>query len=99
MQPINEKPSRNEDEYFLKLDAELLKQRRAALDAERAAAERHTHYMKCPKDGGDLVEREFHHVKVDICSDCGGIWLDRGELEQVAGTNRRGFLSALLANR
>ena len=99
MQPINEKPSRNEDEYFIKLDAELLRARRAELDAQRAAAERHSHFMKCPRDGGDLVEREYHHVKVDVCNECGGVWLDRGELEQVAGTDRRGFLSSLLSRR
>jgi hypothetical protein len=97
MQPINEKPSRNEDEFFIRQDAELLRARRAELDAKRAEAERHSHFMKCPRDGGDLVEREYHHVKVDVCGECGGVWLDRGELEQVAGTDRRGFLKSLLS--
>ncbi len=96
MQPINEKPSRNEDEYFLKYDAELLKARRAQLDAARQAAETHpAHTMRCPRDGAELVEREFHHVKVDVCSRCGGAWLDQGELEQVSHVDRRGFLGAL----
>jgi len=31
--PIKQKPSRNEDEYFRKLDAELIKAQRAKLDA------------------------------------------------------------------
>ena len=31
-----EKPSRNEDEYFAKLNAELIKERRAALDTARS---------------------------------------------------------------
>ena len=31
--PIEQKPSRNEDEYFRKLDAELIKAQRAKLDA------------------------------------------------------------------
>ena len=34
----DEKPSRNEDVYFAKLDAELIKEQRARLDAERTAA-------------------------------------------------------------
>lgn len=78
-----EVPSRNEDEYFAKQDAELLKQMREKLDAERQALERKVHYMKCPKCGGDLAEQERESVKIDICGDCGGIWLDAGELEMV----------------
>ena len=94
--PIEEKPSRNEDEYFVKMDAELLKKRRAALDAERAARERKSHFMKCPKCGGDLQEREYNDVKIDACSDCGGVWLDAGELELVAHQFPGGMAGRLL---
>lgn len=79
-----EKPSRNEDEYFVKQDAELIKAQRARLDAERKVAERKSHFMKCPKDGADLVEREFHQVKVDVCAECNGMWFDGGEIEMIA---------------
>jgi hypothetical protein len=68
------KPSRDEDEYFLLHDAELLKEQRARLDAERLRAERSAHYMKCPKCGADLVEREFSGVKVDVCPTANGMW-------------------------
>jgi hypothetical protein len=34
------KPSSNEDEYFLRRDAEWLKEQRAKLDAERQAKQR-----------------------------------------------------------
>lgn len=95
MQPLNEKPSRNEDEYFLKYDAELLKARRAELDAARAARAQAPHAMACPVDGGAFVERELHHVKIDTCTVCGGVWLDKGELEQLTQVDRRGFLGAL----
>jgi ribosomal protein L37AE/L43A len=86
--PIEEKPSRNEDEYFVKQDAELIKQRRAQLDAERAKLERQTRSMKCPKCGAELQEREYHNVKIDACPSCGGVWLDAGELELVAHLDR-----------
>lgn len=79
----SDKPSNVEDEYFFKLDQELLRQQRARLDAERQAAERKSHYMKCPKCGHDLVEVPFQHVKVDRCPDCGGMWFDRGEFEML----------------
>lgn len=76
-------PSRNEDEYFLLQDAELIKAHRAKLDAERDAAERRKHLMKCPKCGTDLKEQELKRVKVDICPSCKGMWLDAGELELI----------------
>lgn len=80
------KPSKNEDEYFLLQDQELLKAQRAKLDAERTAAERKAHYMKCPKCGADLQEVEFSHVKVDTCGTCRGMWLDAGEIEMIGRT-------------
>lgn len=80
---IESKPSSNEDEYFVRQDAALLKAKRAELDAQRASAERHSHHMRCPKCGGQLAERTFHHVKIDRCHDCKGVWLDAGELEQL----------------
>ena len=82
--PTENKPSKNEAEYFLLRDAELIKAQRARLDAERLATERKAHHMKCPKCGADLAERKFHHVKVDSCHECHGMWLDSGELEMIA---------------
>lgn len=78
-----EKPSKNEDEYFLLQDQELIAANRAKLDAERAAAKRKEHFNKCPKCGADLKEQEFKHVKIDVCPDCRGMWLDAGELEMI----------------
>jgi uncharacterized protein len=99
MPPHDEsKPSRNEDEFFVKRDAELIKEQRARLNAERAQLERKSHYMKCPKCGGTLQETDFHHVKIDKCPDCGGMWLDKGELEMlehVDQSNVRGFVRSL----
>ena len=84
----DEKPSRNEEEYFARQDAELMKAKRAQLDAERTKAARSQTLMKCPKDGTDLKEREFHHVKIDMCPRCKGVWLDEGELEILAMHDR-----------
>ncbi len=76
------KPSRNEDEYFLKLDAELIKAHRARLDAERKQIEL-SHPWKCPKCRGSLYETTIQHVKVDVCESCKGMWLDAGEFEML----------------
>lgn len=43
------------------------------------------HYMRCPKCGQELDEITFRDVKVDKCFSCGGVFLDDGELEQLAG--------------
>ena len=84
------KPSSNEEEYFRKRDAELVKAWRAKLDAERAEQARTTARLKCPKCGGDLEERDMHDVKVDVCTQCSGVWLDAGELELLRQTERGG---------
>jgi hypothetical protein len=78
------KPSKNEDEYFLRADAELIKAQRLKLDAEREAARRKQHFMKCPKCGGDLKEQALSSVKIDVCVDCKGMFLDAGELEMIS---------------
>ena len=94
--------NRNEDEYFAKLNAELIKERRAALDSARAQTERKSHFMKCPKCGGDLKEIEHHQVKVDQCADCNGVWLDKGELELLEHAHESGvtrFFSSMFGQK
>lgn len=39
--------------------------------------------MRCPVDDAPLREVTRRGVKIDLCSDCRGIWLDRGELEHL----------------
>lgn len=79
------------------MDADLMKERRARLDLEREQRERTSHYNKCPKCGADLVEREHSGVKIDQCPECGGMWLDKGELEIIGELNRKssGFIGGL----
>ena len=95
----DEKPSRNENEFFARQNADLIKEMRARLDADRKKAERGKHF-KCPRDGVELVETESEMVKIDTCPVCKGVWLDAGELEQLRLVNRergvtRGVLSSL----
>jgi hypothetical protein len=95
--PTDFTPSRNEDEYFARVDADLRKELRARADAERAAriaAERN----KCPRDGATLVARDSGQVTIDQCPQCEGIWLDKGELEILATGNAEhaGFVGSVL---
>lgn len=77
--PIQEKPSRNEDEFFVKYDAELVKELRSKADAEREKADRAKHFMKCPRCGAGLREVHYQKAIVDVCPDCKGMWLDAEE--------------------
>jgi ribosomal protein L37AE/L43A len=97
--PTDEKPSRNEDEYFGKQNLELIHEMRLKLDAERKQAERKAHQNKCPRCGSDLTETHLEMVKIDECSECGGIWLDKGELEQLRRVNSaRGVSGGVLTS-
>ena len=93
-----EKPSRNEDEYFAREDAELLRKQRERALAAGVEAERKTHYMKCPKDGYDLVSSGYHGVTIETCPHCGGMWLDAGELEAVAKEDHPNVITRVLSD-
>jgi hypothetical protein len=86
------KPSQNEDEYFARRDAEWLKERRAALDVERAAKESAEQRPKCPRCQQPLAERGFKSLRLDVCIVGHGVWLDAGELEMILHLPRAEFL-------
>jgi hypothetical protein len=98
-------PSDREDEYFMKLDQEQLAKIRSKLDKEREAElklhSKDTHWMKCPKCGGDLEEINYKSTMIDRCPQCKGIWLDHGELELVVKADAKvtkGFLKTLFGD-
>ncbi|MBN1269485.1 MAG: zf-TFIIB domain-containing protein [Kiritimatiellae bacterium] len=45
--------------------------------------------MKCPACNEAMLILEFDDVEIDHCAACGGVWLDRGELELMAGEAAR----------
>jgi len=46
----------------------------------------------CPKCDAALFILNFKSVEVDYCDSCRGVWLDAGELEQIAGGPLPDFL-------
>jgi uncharacterized protein len=76
-----------EDEYFYRKDQELIARLRAKAEAKRAETheehQKKEYWMRCPKCGSPLEEHRYGSVAIDQCSSrtCGGIYLDRGELE------------------
>ncbi|MGH7537370.1 MAG: zf-TFIIB domain-containing protein [Gemmatimonadales bacterium] len=85
--------SRNEDEYFARRDAELLRQQREKMQVTAAETERKSHFMKCPKCGYDLITGEWHGVQIDQCTHCHGLWFDAGEAETLLKHADRGVFS------
>ena len=47
----------------------------------------------CPKCGQSLSARNVDDVDIDECAACGGIWLDKGELEQIVSRESEGWAS------
>ncbi|MHC4499091.1 MAG: TFIIB-type zinc ribbon-containing protein [Planctomycetota bacterium] len=41
--------------------------------------------MDCPVCENAMITLELADVEIDYCTDCGGIWLDAGELELLLG--------------
>ena len=44
--------------------------------------------MKCPTCGQDMTPTEVKGIEVDMCGNCGGVWLDEHEFEDLFGTLR-----------
>lgn len=86
------RPSEREEEYFARLEFERLQkiehERQQKLAAEEKQRLKELHYMQCPKCGMKLVEIDYRGIKVDKCTECEGVWLDAGELEQVAALEK-----------
>ncbi|HLL73554.1 MAG TPA: zf-TFIIB domain-containing protein [Pyrinomonadaceae bacterium] len=72
-----------EDEYFRRKERETLDKLREQLAAE-AAASGHAAGRQCPLGHGALLEETRGSVVIDRCEKCDGIWLDKGELEEMS---------------
>ncbi len=48
--------------------------------------------MRCPRcSTSTLDERVREGVTIDVCADCRGVWLDRGELEKLIARERQDY--------
>jgi len=81
-----------EDIYFAQRDRELIEKLRSQLKR----VENTDNELHCPKCRGLLETYTFQGVILDRCQNCGGIWMDKGELEGVLAKVARGPLGARL---
>lgn len=96
---LREAERAREDEYFERRDRELLEKLRGKKGEEIEETLKSVALMRCPKCGVALDSRRMHGINVDHCPKCNGIWLDRGELELIAGTESEGWISRWLRTK
>ncbi|SMF08298.1 zf-TFIIB domain-containing protein [Pseudobacteriovorax antillogorgiicola] len=92
--------TQTEEEYFFLLNRDLIRKQREYLDEVRKnkehLSEQKLHWMKCPKCGCQLEERELAGVMIDQCESCLGVYLDKGELDLILTAKKpEGFLARL----
>ncbi len=73
-----------ENEYFRRQEQELVAKMKAKLQAGNMKSSD----LKCPKCDGNLVETNFENIKIDVCDQCSGVWLDAGELAQIVDKDK-----------
>ena len=91
----DERKKAQEEEYFVKKEREALEKLKSKQAAETKEAIKATCHMRCPKCGEPLKELSFQKVTVDQCTGCHGVWLDPGELDEVAKKEKGSWLADL----
>jgi Zn-finger nucleic acid-binding protein len=61
---------------------------RGALTAERIAT-LPPGGLACPRDGKDMRALVHNEVEIDLCPECGSLWLDAGEIEKIGARKPR----------
>src|SRR5882724_2505062 len=90
---LKERERAEEDLYFAKRDRELLEKLKKEKQVDAGAPQ--PTLGLCPKCGAPLAERKIDGVSVDECGSCGGVWLDRGEIQILAGRDKEGWPARL----
>ena len=85
-----------EDKYFADRDQELLAKLRQDVAGKDDAEARLAAHMRCPKCGERLTSSTHAGVTRESCPACGGMWLDKGEQEELAKRETGGWLARIL---
>lgn len=95
-----QRPSQPESEYFTREDAEAKRLLAHKLKREMAQEERERlkalHFMHCPKCGMEMHEVKLRGLDVDLCFACGGVFLERSEIDVIARPEQKGIMAAIL---
>ena len=91
--PLDERRKGLEEEYFHRKNQEAIEKLRAKMRLAAQAKENGTSSMKCPRCDGTLHESKFEEILIDTCDQCGGVWLDSGEFEDITKKDKGGWFS------
>jgi len=83
------------DGYPKSAPEEMIEKLRAQMRVAAEAKAAGISTMSCPRCDGSLSENQFEGVMIDTCENCGGIWLDSGELEQLLKRDTDSWFSRL----
>jgi len=93
------KPSRNEDEYFHRLEIEQRMARARQREEERARAERARlkalHEGHCPGCGAELQEVRARDGIVHQCPVCRGVWMDQAMFDRLTHQEEASYLGGI----
>jgi hypothetical protein len=84
-----------EEEYFQRKNNEAIEKLRAKMKVAAEAKAAGLSSMSCPRCDGKLNESKFEEIMIDTCDECGGVWLDSGELEQLTKRDTGSWFSRL----
>ncbi len=90
-QQLHDREKAEEDRYFTELSRKQIEKLRTANAESSAVGE-----SRCPRCGAALEARDMRGVAVDACPNGHGIWLDHGELDQIAKREGDSWLARLL---
>lgn len=90
-----------EQEYFFRLNKELIEKFKAKVEKQKQQVEeqacKELHWMKCPRCGHDLKNQDFGALVVDQCDDCGGVFLDKTEVDYLIDMQDHNSLSTIFS--
>ena len=90
---LRDREKADEDRYFAERDRAMLERLRQQREATRAAAP--ADLNRCPRCGVALVAATHLGVSLDECPAGHGTWLDKGELEVLAGREKDSWLGRI----
>lgn len=95
LEELNRAERAQEDDYFRKLDQELIVALREKNATEVEQAIRTYTRMRCPKCGEPLEATHERRIKVDTCPACGGMWLDKETWKVLVGSTESSWIQQL----
>jgi hypothetical protein len=107
---VEKDAQRRADQWFHENEKKLLEEikrkseakirEEMAKEEERKREElKKLHWMRCPRCGHELSEKDLHGIRVDVCTLCEGIFFERGEVEELLqkkAEERKGIFRKLL---